>query len=265
MKTSLFLFLFCTTSVGLVTWRVHALRFRDVPQFAVLKDPSLSDADDCEAMVGLAEHVIHAKDISPGSTLTILVLGNDATANEPWELGVYSIPMSRKVLEGKTANVQRQENLLRDIGTKCKTVGRTMTSPIFLGLKQAVSDLRSKGCKHTSTCQLFIDSDLQENVEPSIKERLDSKIGLRHNLPPPIDNSGINITFCGLAAVQGRISKPLGKETRQTLSRSSDREDRLRQIWSSVFSKPESVTFEPYCPKAVDLNAYGPASIVLRQ
>ncbi len=108
----------------------------------------------------------------PAFGLTVLVLGDEATANEPWQLGRYFIPATRKVLEGRTANLKRQEAVLHDIWNKCQTIRRTTVSPIYLGVTQGVADLRAHGCKWTSSCQVLVDSDLEENVERSIKGHL---------------------------------------------------------------------------------------------
>jgi hypothetical protein len=185
----------------------------------------------------------------------VLVLGDEATANEPWQLGTYSIPTSRKVLEGRAANLKRQEGVLHDIWNKCQTVHRTTISPIFLGVKQAIADLRAQGCKPNSRCELFVDSDLEENVEPSIKRSLNAGVG-RHVSLPSINNSGIGVTFCGLAVRAGRIVGPSGREIRKVPALDPSRDDRLRRIWRSLFSKREAVRFEPYCPTPSDLTPY---------
>jgi hypothetical protein len=250
MKTGiLYAILFCSASVGFVAWRVHALRNQAAPHFEIVEDPSLSHEEGCEALLGLAQQALHTEGVSPNSSLTVLVLGDEATANEPWQLGTYSIPTSRKVLEGQAANLKRQEGVLHDIWNKCQTVHRTTISPIFLGVKQAIADLHAHGCSATSHCELFVDSDLEENVETSIKKSLNNPSGGTHTLPPPINNEGIDVNFCGLAVTAGRIVDPSGREIRKASPRNSRHEDRLRQVWRTLFAKPEAVRFEPYCPQ----------------
>jgi len=237
---------------GFVGWRIHVLANHAAPQFEIVVDPSLSHPTGCESVLGLSQQALHAGGVSQDSTLTVLVLGDPATANEPWQLGRYSIPVTRKVLEGKTATLRRQEELLSDIRHKCGAIRRTSISPIFLGVKQAVADLRAHGCKETSHCQLFVDSDLEENVETSVKERLNRARSTKLVLPTPLDNQGIEVSFCGLAVTAGRMVNPAGREIQRALPRDPSREDRLRQVWRSLFTQPDLVRFEPYCPTLGD-------------
>lgn len=253
MKTSiLYTLLFCTACVAFVAWRVHAVRTQDAPHFEIVEDPSLSHEQGCASLLGLAEQALHAEGVSRNSTLTVLVLGDQATANEPWRLGTYAIPMTRKVLEGRTANRRRRQDVLHDIGNRCQAVRPTNISPIFLGVKQAMADLRAQGCSATSHCELFVDSDLEENVETSIKKSINNHGGGTRILPSPINNAGINVAFCGLAVTAGRIVDPSGREIRKASPRNSRRDHRLRQTWLSLFTKPEAVRFEPYCPQLRD-------------
>ncbi len=248
----LYLILASSACVGFVAWRVHAVKTQETPHFEIVEDPSLSHKQGCESLLGLVEQVLSADGASPGSTLTILVLGDKATANEPWELGRYSVARTRKVLEGRRANLRRRRDVLRDVLGKCQAVPPTNVSPIFLGVKQALADLRAKGCSETTHCKLFVDSDLEDNVERSIREGLTRRGGKADILQSPLDNEGIDVTSCGLAVTAGHIVDPSGREILTAPPRNSHREDRLQQVWAAVFSRPEAVKFEPYCPHARD-------------
>jgi hypothetical protein len=164
--------------------------------------------------------------------------------------------VTQKVLEGKSANLRRQEELLSDIQSKCKTIRRTSISPIFLGVRQAIADLRAHECEENSLCKVFVDSDLEENVESSIKEGLDKRHSTRHFSTEPLDNQGIGVTFCGVAVTTPRTMNSSGEETRRTLTRDSDREENLRMVWRSLFTQPELVKFEPYCSTLRDRVAH---------
>ena len=250
MKTGiLYTILLCVASVGFVGWRVDVLKNRETPHFGLVEDPSLSHPEGCESLLGLAEKALSTHGISPaGSTLSVLVIGDETTANEPWQLGMYSIPTTRKVLEGRTANSRRRQDVLHDILTKCQAIRRTTVSPIFLGVKQAVADLRAQGCKETSHCQLLVNSDLEENVETSIKKSLNGTTGEKP-IVPLIENRGIDVTFCGLAITTGRLVDSSSRGFRKAPPRTPAREDRLREIWRSLFTDPAVVSFEPYCPE----------------
>jgi hypothetical protein len=265
MKTGILCtILVCVASVGFVGWRVYVLKNREIPHYGLVEDPSLSHPEGCESLVGLAEKALNLDGISPGSTLTVLVIGDATTANEPWQLGMYSIPTTRKVLEGRTANSQGRQIELRDIWSKCQGARRTTVSPIFLGVKQAVANLRAQGCGETSHCQLFVNSDLEENVEPSIKKRLNGTAGEKPTLPSPVENDGIDVAFCGLAVTTGRFVDSSSSGPYKTLRRTPAREDRLREIWRSLFTIPAAVSFEPYCPKANDLSVVAPNRLAER-
>jgi hypothetical protein len=236
----------CASFVG---WRLHVHANHATTHIEIVVDPSLSHPDSCESLVGLSERALHADGVSQDSTLTVLVLGDTASANEPWQLGRYSFPVTNKVIEGKTASMRRQDELLSDIRRKCEQIRRTSISPIFLGVKQAVADLRAHGCSAASHCRVFVDSDLEENVEISIRESLDRARNTKLVLPTPIDNQGLEVSFCGLAVTAGRVSNPSGREVRRSLPRDPRHDDRLRQVWQSLFTQPELVRFEPYCPQ----------------
>jgi len=248
MKTSiLYTLLFCAASTGFVGWRLYAVRTQATPHYEILEDPSLSHVQDCEAMVALAERAVHA-DVTANSTLTILVVGDQSTANEPWRLARYPIPTTRKAIEGRNAILRRQQDLLLDVLRKCRTIHRTTISPIFLGIKQALADLRAQGCDGTSHCQLFVDSDLEENVETSIFKRAEA-IDRRTPIPPRLlDNNGIAVSFCGFTATVSHLTDSSGREIRRASARGPERDDRLTAAWKSMFSETEGVAFDPYCP-----------------
>jgi hypothetical protein len=257
MKRGILLAISCSIlCVGFVGWRIHVLANYSAPQFTTVLDPSFSHPAGCESLLGLADRVLHADSVSRDSTLTVLVLGDASTANEPWQLGRYAIPVTRKVLEGKTVNQQRLEGLFSEIQHKCGVIRRTNISPIFLGVKQAVADLHARGCKETSHCQIFVDTDLEENVETSVMEALNRTRKSKSALPTPLDNHGIEVSFCGLAVTKGRITRPSENEVQRAVPRDPGREDRLRQVWRSLFTQPELVSFEPYCPSPPNVRSH---------
>lgn len=249
MKTRALIAMACSIlCAGFVGWRVYVHANHATTHFAIVADTSLSHPGGCESLLGLAEQTLQADGVSQDSTLTVLALGDASTANEPWQLGRYSFPVTTKVLEGKAANARHQKELLSDIRHKCETIRRASISPIFLGVKQAVADLHAHGCNAASHCRVFVDSDLEENAEISIKDALNRARNTKLALPTPLDNEGVEISFCGLAVTAGRIVNPSGREIQRASPRDQGRDDRLRQVWGSLFIQPELVRFEPYCP-----------------
>lgn len=244
--------LFFAAAAGFVAWRVHAMKTQLTPHFAIVEDRSLSHGEGCNSLLGLTEQVLRTERATANSTLTVLVIGNKASANEPWQLGRYSVPRTRKVLEGRAADRRRQHEILRDIESKCQAVRRTKISPIFLGVKRAIADLNAQGCNEKSHCELLVDSDLEENVETSIKMNLTNRDDDKLKVTSPLRNEGIAVTFCGLAVTAGRIVDPSGGGNSKMSPRNTGREDRLLEIWLTLFTRSKAVSFQPYCPQPHD-------------
>ncbi len=247
-KTMLLILLVCASAAAFVGWRVHAMSGATVNHFAILEDPSTSYTGECEAAIGSAEEILHSPGASLRSKLIFLALGDSLTANEPRELGKYDLPISRKVIEGERTKERHEAALVEKISRACRSVRPTAISPIFLGVKQALADLKTAGCAKGSDCKLWVNSDLEENVEPSIRSRI-NHVGGRGSLPAALDNEGIGVTFCGYASTAGRVLDPTGNEKRGFGARSPAREDRMQNVWRSLFVNAEHVRFEPYCPK----------------
>jgi len=252
----LYAILFCVGSVGFVGWRVYAVRNLETPHSEIVEDSSASHGNGCESLLGVTEQVLHTNDAASGSTLTVLILGDQSTANEPWRMGAYSIPTLRKVLEGRSGKLRREQEILRDISDKCQHLRRTTISPIFLGVTRGLADLHARGCKPTSHCTLFVDSDGKENAEPSIRKMLNENDGRKRISPPRADNTGIEVVFCGVAVTDGRIHDLAEKGARKFVTGDSDRVHRAEMVWRSLFADPGSVRFEPYCPNSTELGAH---------
>ncbi len=235
-------------SIAFVGWRVHTARTLKINHAVLVADPSLSHPEACLAAAGLAERIIHMDNFTSGSILTALALGDESSANEPWRFAQYRIPKSYKAIEGRAANLRRQQELVKDLQKRCESIHRTMISPIFLGLKQGIAHLRSLGCIENFNCNLYLISDGEENVEPSIKHALKGITGRSQSLPVPLDNRGIRVVFCGLAVTAGRIVDPSGRQIRKVRAHDAGRDDRLQRTWKSLFTEPGLVMFEPYCP-----------------
>ena len=231
--------------LGFVGWRVYATRTQPVPQYGILGARSGSHPDGCSSLLGLAEQIVQEEPVTVNSQLTVFVTGDRATANEPIRLAKYPIPRTRKAIEGRAAGVQRQQDLLADLLQKCQSVRTSAISPIFLGIVEALADLRAQGCNQNSGCKLYIDSDGEENVNREIRQALSGAPRSRRTLPAPADNSGIHVTFCGLAVTTDGAVQP--SQAPSMILQDHSREDRQR-IWESLFTVPGLVSFAPYCP-----------------
>ena len=119
--------------------------------------------------MGLAQQIVQDEPALAKSQLTVLITGDRATANEPSQLARYSIPRTRKAIEGHAASERAQRDLLADLTHRCEAIHSASTSPIFLAITEALADLRAQGCAPNSGCKLYIDSDGEENADPAIR------------------------------------------------------------------------------------------------
>lgn len=247
---------------GFVGWRVHSIHSRTVSHLVIIEDPSASHPDGCSSLQGITEHVLDRNTGPSGSRLTVLAIGDESTANEPKLVARYPIPVNRRIMEGPKAGLRRQQEILGDLKVRCEKLHPTMISPIFQGVKQGIAELRRLGCKNASDCKLWVDSDLEENVVTAIKTRLEHPGDNRQALPIlpiPLDNDGIRVAFCGFAVTAGRIVDASGRQIFKARPRTPTHDDNLRHTWAGLFTKPELVTFDPYCPDPPRSDALGAA------
>jgi hypothetical protein len=67
------------------------------------------------------------------------------------------------------------------------------------------------------------------------------------------------VTFCGFAQTRGRSVVSSSREIRAVAPRDPHRDDRLQAVWRALFTRPELVSFEPYCPEPTVLQAHSGA------
>lgn len=245
-------------SFGFIGWRVNAMHRRPVSHIGIIEDLSASHHDGCYSLQGITEQLLDRNAVSSGSWLTFLVTGDESTANEPKLVARYPIPVDKRIMEGPKTALGRRQEILDDLKLRCGQLRPTMVSPIFQGVKQGVAELRRLGCGTGSDCKLWIDSDLEENAVMAIKATLEHP-GNNQALPTPLHNEGIRVAFCGFAVTAGRIVGPSGRDIRKARPRNPAHDDNLQRTWAELFTKPELVTFDPYCPGPRRLNAPGTA------
>lgn len=248
-KPILIIVLGLTTITTFGYWRyATAVQPHGVAQFAFIQDPSDSIQTDCRRVAGLAERALTMPDTKEGSTITLFALGSPATANEAQMLGEFQVPVIRRVIEGQRAAARDREALLSGLRDRCAEVQQTRISPVFQALKRGVEYLHGVGTSD-DTRYLFIQTDGEETENAQIKKALNGQRGAMRNLPPPIQNAGVRVTFCGMAETVGTVVGSDNKVQRKSRQRDSSRADRLREVWGRVFTHPEMVTFEPYCAR----------------
>jgi hypothetical protein len=211
-------------------------------------DRSLSPRDGCETVKTLAHRALS---LSNGqrvkSTIKIFATGDSKTANEPVVVDLPPAPVkSGRVLEGRGKLAEDQSNFVNEAHRRCAELSHTEQSPIFLTMKRAVEYLRSYANRPVVELRLFVQTDLEENVEEPIKRALRSSSVPITGLPK-IDNAEISIEICGYADTASEYTDSRGRKRPATQARNARSADRLTEVWRSVFTHPELVTFNPVC------------------
>lgn len=231
-------------AVGIV-WYVTHPRVPVMTHAVIVADVSDSVRADMSAVVGLAADFLNKANLSKGSTLTVLTTGDNKSAGEPRRVAKYDVPFSRRFAEGKGALMKRKQEILADLDKQLKLVRRTDQSPIFLAAVRGIEQLRADGCRAGSRCFLYIRTDAEELSEPAIKRALETE-GKPTGFSAGMSNQGIHVMFCGMA----ETNEAGNRDTVRVRLHTAAHGDRLRQVWLSLFTTPELVTFEPYCSRS---------------
>lgn len=238
-------------------WRYDKYRHAPPPpQGLLLLDRSDSILGGCDDVSAMAREMLASSRFEPGSSIGLMVTGDDSTAGEPVLLGTFEVPVTRRVVEGRAKGVQQQRDLIDRVKSRCEESPQTKRSPIYMAVRRASEYLRSRGCKSGSSCWLYLKSDLEELSEGRIRDLIEGAPGRvrkasdnTSQLPTLIDNAGINVSVCGLSETAGAPVSGGGRRTILTPIRDARRADRIRSVWEQLFSDPPRVSFSPSCPK----------------
>jgi hypothetical protein len=242
----------CAGTTGFLIWRYQA-HGQIKPAHAVeVLDRSDSVTELERGAVSILRRALDLPGLNKGSTFIALTTGDASTACEPMLVAEYEAPISKKFIEGKAAEDARKKQMICDLSTRVKSLKRTRVSPIFVAVKRGVEQLRAKGCTPESDCYLFIKTDGEELTESAIKNALRGKAN-KDKLPAPIENQGIRVVFCGLSETLGELNEGAGKRS-LTQAHDHKRLDRIREVWSSLFTDQEIVSFEPFSGLAEEID-----------
>src|SRR5687768_6276924 len=70
---------------------------------AVARDRSDSVQSTCKCSEFLLKEAMNAPGMGKDSTVTLIASGDESSADEPVLVGTFKVPVSRKVIEGRTA------------------------------------------------------------------------------------------------------------------------------------------------------------------
>lgn len=215
-----------------------------VTHAAVVIDRSMSVRSDSACTETLIRKALGRANGATAAKLSVITTGDNATADEPLLLAEYTVPTNRMVIEGRGAAARKTDEIIRDLQSKLVGIKRTTSTPIFIAIKGAIEHLRQDGCDTKSRCVLLVQSDLQETEESGLKAALAGFQTKR--LPEPINNQGIAVAMFGISETNGPESRG---QTSRAVDRDAQTEDRIRSVWTRLFTDKNSVTFDGLCPK----------------
>lgn len=223
-------------------WRIYEVRHAGPsPHVAVVRDSSDSEAVGCDAVRSLVMSAFTLPGITRGSKVALISTGDKYNGYEGRLGGVFDIPFTTRVMEGQGATRRRQQQLGESIKQACEATPKTGQSPILSAVKSGVDHLRANGCSKTSSCFLFVVTDGAETVDGVLRSALNGSKASLSKLRGTIVNDGIKVSFCGFS--QTRIIPVVRRSPQQGISA-----DRLKEVWTTLFTAPALVGTAPYCP-----------------
>lgn len=182
------------------------------------------------------------------STIAVLFTGSRESALEPVPAELPPAPIGpTKVLEGRGARIKAQSDYLTRASHSCKVAGSEDTSPLYLGLRRAIEQVRAVGGPGDRR-RVLAAVDLQETAYEELRNVLAGRLPLtRVDSIPKLRNEGVHVFICGYASTRGATSSASGAETSFTADRSIRRVERLTKIWQALFAEPSRVRFSPFC------------------
>jgi hypothetical protein len=218
---------------------------------AIVYDRSKSPRDGCEAVkILLWKALSFSQQRRTPLSITLFATGDRESSYEPVPIKLPVVPKpTGRVLEGKGRFVEVQRQFVEDSYGACEQLSRTEISPIFLSVKRAVEYVRALDSRSGVELHVLAQTDLEENVEADIKRAIHTGSGASTRLPPKIDNAGVSVDFCGYSDTSSEYTDSQGHTQRATPLRNARNADRLLEVWRSLFTHPELVTFNPICTK----------------
>jgi hypothetical protein len=231
----------CLSLMGaFVWWRIYAITHGEPPaQAAMVFDNSKSGAVGCAQAGAIAIRLTATPHFSRKSRLALILLGDQSNGFAGRLAGVFDIPVSTRVMEGKAAQLRQQKELAESVERACEAAPKTDRSPILSAVKSAFDHLRSSGCGAETHCTLFLVTDGEENVNRDLRAALAGSKAALKKVTGRIDNNGISVSMCGLA--QTRFA------SLERVTRTFTPEDRLLTVWTAIFTAPDFVNTAPYC------------------
>lgn len=208
----------------------------------VAVDISASIERDCVGLRKEGERLLSHSAIQPGSTVTLLAIGRSGLDPEPTRLFDKALPIESDDVFGRdeSAFARERQAFMGQLQKSCESAAATKSSPVLRLITQSLAHLRSRGCKAGGPCFLTVQTDMEEDVEPALRAAIQRAakrptIELPTDLAGSLDNAGIEVKFCGSSD-----ARPRAKQSRAAPAT-------LARLWKAMFTRPELVSFQPYC------------------
>jgi hypothetical protein len=222
----------CLTAL---VWAVVTRERLHAAQFGMLIDYSDSRVVNCAYVEDTIRRIQQAGNVQFQSNVYLFSTGHADSGDEPILMAKERIPVNVRALEGKAKSDQELQSFVDKMKIRCNEEPAKERSPIALGIKRVVENLRANSCGPKDGCVVFVQTDGEElserNLRNSIKEVKPSKTS-----KAAIPNEGIRIEMCGFAEI----------ETSAKLRALADG-GKLESAWRQMFSQPNLVVFRPHC------------------
>jgi hypothetical protein len=228
----LLLLTLAAASAVFVMWRIQARSEAAPPgHLGLVWDTSTSVPRNCDALVATVRSAIDRLHVAKGSRFALITTGSTASRYEPVLALETDIPSGGRNIFGGVGAGKTREEFYGEVKRACEAFGPADGSSIFRAAEIAIDHVRGFGCADASDCHVIVSTDLEENVNDTVRKRV-----LRGAAPSGavalLDNAGLSVTFCGYT----QSSIPGGPRTEAHA---------LVEGWRGLFSQP--VVFRPYC------------------
>jgi hypothetical protein len=230
---------------GILGWfvytRIQAIAERPASGLIVsITDTSVSVPRDCNALVDIVRTKANGMYIGPDSNASFLTTGRAGSSYEPELILQTRIPpKSGASIVSGAGTGQTREGFYQQVRAACEGFVDADASSIHRAVEIGLNHLQAR-CTNGADCVLILNSDLIENANFAVAQHL-GLVRSKRKVDPPakLDNTGVSVTVCGYVVNTGG---------------SGPRTDgaALLERFRSLFVRPETVVFLPYCSDIVD-------------
>lgn len=218
------------------------------PEHIFIYDQSNSKIDGCACLTQEARRLVNNVKLNK-EIISLYALGTAESGYKPKPIASFEIPKSDSVYKDRAKEKEQIENLITDLENKCKSIPRTNMTPLFQAVNTAVEQLKRK-CSPKSGCSIFVQTDLEESIEPELLNAFKTVKGGKEPLNlKSIDNAGIFIAFAGISELVVSPKKNTdGKDKNKDNSLDKMKDAEIWQkLWTRIFTHTDLIDFRPIC------------------